>query len=295
MCRAQRRLTERGEKVARYLNKPKLAEWSSLVIVVSLTLVTVTWLADLVQQKASYFFDGDEGLHAYEALRVSAFLHDGDLAGASTASVMDWFYPPVHPWLLGAALTLYPVTHVSVRLFSLAIYALDVLLLYALGRWLARETRWPWLAGLAAALMALMAPPVWVMGSIVYIELLGVLFMLVAFWGYWQGVKGREWGWLVAGLGVVAIWLTKYPYWVFLIVSLALAIHSRTDWRALIKRLIWLMLPSAVVILVWVLWPMTRSGLFGRIAETAQMAESTWRTLLTCLAFYLSLFSTGRL
>ena len=54
----------------------------------------------------------------------------------------------------------------------------------------------------------------------------------------------------MAGLDVVAIWLTKYPYWVFLIVSLALAIHSRTDWRALIKRLIWLMLPSAVVILV---------------------------------------------
>jgi hypothetical protein len=72
-----------------HLNKRKLAEWSSFVIVVVLTLVTVNWLADSLQLNEDYFFDDDEAFRAYEALRVSVFLRDGDLAGASTASVLE--------------------------------------------------------------------------------------------------------------------------------------------------------------------------------------------------------------
>jgi len=56
-----------------HLNKRKLAEWSSFVIVVVLTLVTVNWLADSLQLNEDYFFDDDEAFRAYEALRVSVF------------------------------------------------------------------------------------------------------------------------------------------------------------------------------------------------------------------------------
>jgi len=92
--------------------------------------------------KRSLSSDGDEGLHAYEALRVSAFLREGDWRGALTASVMNCS-TRLLILLLGAMLTLGPATHATMRLFSLALYVLDVWLLYALGRWLARDTRWP--------------------------------------------------------------------------------------------------------------------------------------------------------
>jgi len=267
-----------------------LAEWTSLATVVVLTLTLAAWLAGFIRQNAAYSFDSDEGIHAYDALRVSAYLRDGDIAGAMTSSTTNWFYPPVHPWLLGAALTLFAASHVSVRLFSLAFYMLDVLLMYTLGRWLAGDTRWPWLAGLTAALPMLAAPPMWIMGSLVYLEMVGVLFILLTFWGYWQGVMGRKWGWLAAGLGMVATGLTKQPYWLFILVPLplALVIHSGTDRRTLLKRLILMVLPSVMAVLILLAWPMTRSGLTERFAQTRQVVEYAWPLLFAHLAFYVN-------
>ena len=260
---------------------------------IALTLALVAWLAGFVQRNSAYSFDSDEGVHAYEALRLSTYLRDGDLAGALAASLRQSFYPPVHPWLLGVALTFLPATHVTARLFSLAVYALDVLLLYAVGRRLARDTRWPWLAGLAAALSMLAAPPVWIMSSLVYVEMLGALFVLLTLWGYWQGVEGREWGWLAAGLGIVATGLTKYPYWLFLIIPLPLAmavqkvISPQRNWRALVKRLALMALPSAAVLLIWIALPVTRSGLADYIAATQDLGARAQASPLDHLVFYL--------
>jgi 4-amino-4-deoxy-L-arabinose transferase-like glycosyltransferase len=260
--------------------------------VITLTLTLVAWLAGFVQQNSAYSFDSDEGVHAYEALRLSTYLREGDLAGALAASLRQSFYPPAHPWLLGIALTFLPATHITARLCSLAVYALDVLLLYALGRRLAQESRWPWLAGLAAALSMLAASPAWVMGSLVYIEMLGVLFVLLTFWGYWQGVEGREWGWLVAGLGIVATGLTKYPYWLFLIIPLPLTlvaqevISPQRNGRVL-KRLALTVAPSATVLLIWVALPVTRSGLADYIVATQDLSAQAQASLLAHLFFYL--------
>jgi 4-amino-4-deoxy-L-arabinose transferase-like glycosyltransferase len=272
-----------------------LAKALSVLVFLTLTCLTVGWLAGFVQRNAAYPFDSDEGLHAYEALRVSAHLRDGDWVGAAAASLRQSFYPPLHSWLLGIVLTGLSATHAAVRWFSLAVYALDVCVLYALGRWLARGARWPWLAGLAAALPALMASPMWILSSLVYLEMLGVLFGLLTFWGYWQGLAGRAWGWLVAGLGIGLAWLTKYPYWLLLIIPVPLALvvttilapHTGSRWPVLFNRLAMVMLPSALVVLTWVAWPVTRSGLADYIAVTQDLGARAQPSLLAQLAFYL--------
>lgn len=270
------------------------AEWISLAAVLALTLATLGWLAGFVRQSAAYAFDSDEGIHAYEALRVSAYLRDGDAAGALAASLEGSFYPPIHSWLLGISLAVLGATSTIARSFGLAIYALDVMLVYGLGRWLARPARgrpasgWPWLAGPAAALPMLAAPPMWVTSSLVYLEPLGILFVLVAFWGYWQGISGRGWGWWLAGLGIVANGLVKYPYWPLLAIPLplALALRCRHDWRALPGRLAALTLPSAVAILVWVSLPATHNGLAQYIAATQDLAARAQPSFFENLAFY---------
>jgi len=274
-----------------------LAEWLSLASVIALTLVAVGWLAESIQRHSTFPFDSDEAVHAYEALRVSAHLRDGDLTGAWGDTLRQSFYPPVHPWLLGIALSLVSATHVNVRLFSLAMYALDVLLLYALGRGLARDTGFPWLAGLIPSLLALASPPLWVTGSLVYLEVLGVLFVLVAFWGYWRAVKACQWGGLVAGAAAVAAGLTKYPYWLFLMLPLVTATVAQAwfwrrkprpsqGWGAFIERLASLALPSAVVMLMWIALPATRSGLADYIAATQDLARQASPSFMDHLAFY---------
>ena len=275
----------------------------SLLAVLVLTLAVVVWLAGNVQRNATYSFDSDEGLHAFDALRVSAHLRDGDLLGALDDSLRQSFYPPVHAWLLGIVLSLVSATRANVRLFSLALYALDVLLLYALGRWLSRKTRCPWLAGLSAALLALAAPPLWVVGSLVYLEVTGAMFVLVTFWGYWQGLAAtsqgkRKWGWLVAGLAIAAAALTKYPYWLFLMPPLAVAIVVQAlsqrrsgpplqGLRALIERLALMALPSILVMLAWVVLPVTRNGLANYIAATEGLAQAAQPSFFAHLTFYL--------
>lgn len=280
------------------------AERLSLLAVLVLTLAMVVWLSGYVQRNAAYPFDSDEGLHAFDALRVSAHLRDGDPLGALDDSLRQSFYPPVHAWLLGIVLSLASTTRANARLFSLALYALDVVLLYALGRWLARNTRCPWLAGLMAALLALASPPIWVIGSLVYLEVTGVMFVLATFWGYWQGVaatpEGKsKWGWLVAGLAIVAATLTKYPYGPFLMLPLAVAIVVQAlptlrrpglpsqGLGGLVERLVLLVLPSVAVMLVWVVVPVTRNGLANYIAATEELAQAAQPSFFAHLAFYL--------
>lgn len=267
-------------------------EWLGWAAVIVLTLALAAWLGGHIQRHEAYSFDSDEGLHAYEALRVSAYLRDGDPLGVLAASPRESFYhPPVHAWLLGAALIGLRASRANARLFSLAVYALDVLLIYALGRWLARDTRWPWLAGLTAALLALAAPPMWVVSSLVYIEPVGILFMLItfwgSFWGYWQGAAGREWGWGVTGLGLVAAGLTKYPYWVFLIVPLSLGIILSRSPRRAFKRFALMLLPSVGVMAAWLAWPTAREGLADFITVQANLAQAAQPSVLGQFAFYL--------
>jgi 4-amino-4-deoxy-L-arabinose transferase-like glycosyltransferase len=303
-CRAQSapQTTEphRDRVVGRLNNtRGRQAEWLNLFAVLVLTLAVAVWLADYVQRNATYSFDSDEGVHAFNALRVSAYLRDGDLAGALNDTLRQSFYPPVHPWLLGMVLLLVNATHANARLVSLALYALDVLLLYALGRWLARHTRFPWLAGLMASLLALTSPPLWVLGSLVYLETAGVMFVLVTFWGYWQGVAWRKWGWLVAGLAIMIATLTKYPYGLFLIPPLAVAMVVQAlptlrrhrlasqDSGTLIVRLTLLALPSVVMMLVWIVLPVTRNGLANYIAATEDLAQTAQPSFFAHMAFYL--------
>ncbi len=286
----------RGATNLRLFNTRRRASLLGLAVVIALTVLTINWLAGWVQRDAVYTFDSDEGQHAYNALRVSAYLRDGDLSGALQDTLRQSFYPPVHAWLLGAALLAVNATRTNVRLFSLALYALDVLLLCALGRWLARNTRYPWLAGGIASLLALASPPLWVLGSLVYLETTGVMLVLVTFWGYWQGIAGHRWGWLVAGLGIVAAALTKYPYGLFLMIPLAAATATHTlriehrslqGWNALVERLVMLALPSIVVALAWVASPATRGGLADYIAATEELARAAQPSFIAHLVFYL--------
>jgi len=129
--------------------RPRFAwlEWLSQLTVIALALITIGWLAGLVQQHSAYPFDSDEGVHAYEALRVSAHLRDGDVAGA----VGDYLAPILLPAGSPLAARYGVITRerdaYHARLFSLVLYTLDVLLLYALGAGWHAVRAFPWLAG----------------------------------------------------------------------------------------------------------------------------------------------------
>jgi hypothetical protein len=217
--------------------------------------VVAVWVGSQVRTFAHYPPDFDEAVHLLPVVEVANALQRGDLIGfwqATNRQDQLAAYPFVHSWLAAPVWLLRPGLTPQ-RWFSLLCVVGSVLLAFAVGRRLV--PRQGWLAGLVGGGLVLASFPLWLYGSLAYLEGLGLLLTLLAIYGY---VRTEEMGqrWLVvASVSTVAAFLTKYNFGLFLMGAMGL--NELVGW--LLTRSIrppwqrWLRLgaPAALILPLW--------------------------------------------
>ncbi|MBK8988398.1 MAG: hypothetical protein IPM39_20415 [Chloroflexi bacterium] len=212
--------------------------------------------------------DFDEAVHLLPVRQLAYDLQQGDL-GAFLRHTLNQdqlaAYPFFHSWLMVPAWLLAPgIT--TARTMSAVYLALAALVAFGLGRDLARNGRSPWLAGLVAGALTLLALPLWAYAALAYLEGAGLLVTLLALWVYGrshppQAPHTHRYAALTS-LAVAAALLTKYNFGLFLaggiilneLITLWLADRAGRlgEWR---RRWLWLGGPAALVALLWFAWP----------------------------------------
>ncbi len=228
--------------------------------------------------------DFDEAVHLLPVRQLAYDWQQGDAAAFLRHTLnQDQLaaYPFFHSWLTAPIWLLAPgIT--TVRTMSAVYLALAVLVAFGLGHDLAWNGRYRWLAGLVAGALTLLAFPLWMYGGLAYLEGAGLLLTLLALWLYGrsqQANDARARGYaILAGTAVVAAFLTKYNFGLFLaggmvlneIITLWLARPARAQ-RAWRERWAALLTPVALLPLLWFLLP----GHWGRFVafSGAQQGE----------------------
>jgi hypothetical protein len=266
-----------------------------------LLIVGAAWgvwsAAQTINQHAHLPPDFDEAVHLLPVRQLAVDAAQGDWAAFLRHTLnQDQLaaYPFFHSWLTFPAWLLAPGI-ATARLMSAIYLALAGLVAFGLGYDLGRNGRFPWLGGFVAGALTLLSLPLWAYAGLAYLEAAGLLTILLALWLYGRSdpsaAHARRYA-LLTSLAVAAAFFTKYNFGLFLIGGIALnefvawGLARRGDWA---KR--WLVLggPTAVLALLWFLWPghLTRFLYFGGAQEGGL---TIWR-LASWLYYPRSLFS----
>lgn len=234
----------------------KQRAWAAFLVVVVSTVFGVWRAAQGVRSYAHYPPDFDEAVHLLPVWQIANSIKHGDLAGFWQHTLDQEqlaAYPFFHSWLSFPAWLATPQI-TTVRVMSLVYVAGAVLLAFDIGRTLCRNGRFCWLAGLVSAGLTLTAFPLWVYGSLAYLEAAGLLLTFLALWFYVRSEAGPERPFLLAtSLAVAAAFFTKYSFGLFLAGGIALNEGTRflrqrhVHWR----RLLYLAGPAVLLILLW--------------------------------------------
>jgi 4-amino-4-deoxy-L-arabinose transferase-like glycosyltransferase len=231
---------------------PRLAAFLLLLLLSTLTALQV---GQEVRQFAHYPPDFDEAVHLLPIVQVANALQRGDLAAfwqATNEQDQLAAYPFVHSWLSAPVWLVRPGITPQ-RWFNLLLVVASILVAFTIGHRLASTRRW--LAGLVSGGLILASLPIWLFGSLVYLEGAGLLITLFTIYSYIRAEEG-ETGWLIAAsVGVAAAFLTKYNFGIFLIVAIGLNElagwllrgFSALPWQRWLR----LGLPAVVIALLW--------------------------------------------
>jgi hypothetical protein len=263
---------------ARLMNQERILTWGTFLLSLAAAGLGVWLVAQQIRAFDAYPPDFDEAVHALPALQLANAVQRGDPAAFWRHSLLQErlaAYPFFHSWLT------FPAWLVKPRLFTLRSMSLLFLagaagLAFWIGRDLASGNLFAWLAGGVSAGLLLTALPLWVYGSVAYLEGAGLLVVMLALWCYGRSFTpwkrpSAERKWLTAAsLAVAAAFFTKYNFGVFLAAGLALnelmillASGAQREtgqkrltfaqWPALIlnSRLFYLAAPAALLILLW--------------------------------------------
>lgn len=135
-------------------------------------------------------------------------------------------YPFLHSWVLVPVFMLGGPSVVLARLAGIGLVLLAALIAGGLAAtlWHSLDGRYPWLAGWGSTGATLMSLPLWVYGSVVYVEALGLVLTMVALFCYVRaGPDAKRPLWLsLASIALMGALLTKYSFGVFLIGGIGL-------------------------------------------------------------------------
>jgi 4-amino-4-deoxy-L-arabinose transferase-like glycosyltransferase len=254
-----------------FLSGPKRV-WGAWLGLLMVSLALALWVGGQVRTFAHYPPDFDEAVHLLPVVQVATALQRGDLRGfwqATTQQDQLAAYPFVHSWLAATVWLLRPGITPQ-RWFSLACVVGSILLAFGLGQHLA--PRRPWLAGLLSGGLLAASFPLWLYGSLAYLEGVGLLLTLLTCYLYIQALAGEKRLLLLAtSLAAAAAFLTKYNFGLFLMGAIALneglawllARPAALPWR----RWLWLGTPAALILLLWLAAP-------GRLARFLHFSQA---------------------
>lgn len=256
----------------------------SLVLLSLSAGVTLIWVARHVRAYADYPPSFDEAVHLLPVVQVGNALLRGDLAGFWQATIQQEqlaAYPFVHSWLAAPVWMLRPGLTAQ-RWFSLGSVFFSVLLAFSTGHLLAGQRRW--LSGLVSGALVLTAFPLWVYGSLAYLEGVGLLLTLLTIYCYLRSVpqtagsserRVRRRFLVATSVAATAAFLTKYNFGLYLLG--AIACNEGFAWLQQRRTLPWkrwayLFLPAVVVLLVWFAAP----GRWQRFLSFGQAQQGPW-------------------
>jgi hypothetical protein len=271
---------------------------AALLALLLFTLVTAWQAGRIVHTFAAYPPAFDEAIHLLPVIEVAQAVRARDAAALAEATFNQGrtvSYPFFHSWLSFPAWMVSP--HLTtLRLLSLLYLVAAIGVAFGLGHALCRRPELRWLAGLVSAGVTLVALPLWVYGSLVYLESAGLLLTLAALWFYLRALAEEErparrrFFLTVTSLTVAATFLTKYNFGLFLAGGLlvnevvAFGQSRQHGW----ERLLYLGGPAAVIVLAWLADPERLHGFlaYGR----SQQGTLTYGQLESWLYYPRSFF-----
>jgi hypothetical protein len=239
------------------LHTRERSPWAAWLLVLLGAGLGLLWAVPHVRAYAHYPPDFDEAVHLLPTLQLANAARQGDIAAFWLHTVAQErlaAYPFIHSWLSFPAWLLAPSV-TTMRLMSLVYLAGAAVLAFWIGHHLAGDGRYRWLSGLVAAALTLTSFPLWVYGSLAYLEGAGLLITWLALWLYGRSLQRPERSLpaLVASLAVVAAFFTKYNFGLFLIGGIALneVIEALRTRRLAWRRLLCLAGPATLLLLLW--------------------------------------------
>ncbi len=273
---------------------------NTLAFLLALGMITAASLVIARQVVAfqQFPFDFDEANHANGALALALELRAHDLAGFLAEFFSQGFYPPGFSWLKAIAFTLFGVTPLVARLFSVAAFFLAMIAVYAVP--LEIDERYGWLAGLTAAALTLTMQPLLITSAMVMMEAPGLLVTFTLLWLYLRALKRPTNGRLLGvSLLLTMTFLTKYTYGVIAVGALALMelslllVEGRESAGGLrpalangLRRWLWLYGPFLLFLFVWFF---LAGNIHGFLAYAgAQPPDQPWVTRQNILFYPLT-------
>ncbi len=217
----------------------------------------------------------DEAGHALPAARMALALRRGSPGEFLSASLREWVWPFLHPWVLTAFFLVLGISARVARACSLVTFGAALCLLPPLARRVAPPDPAsggspPFLGWLSVALLLAAAP--WGLVCTVMSEPLGMLLTLLTLVVAAEATRRDTAGWpALAGSVAALAFFTKYSYGLPLIAALVITFAWRAP-RAGLRPLLATVAGASAPVLAWglaILWsdPHRAADIFGALVN----------------------------
>ena len=140
-------------------------------------------------------------------------------------------HPPMVAWLIGLGVKLFGTNEFGVRVICGVLTMANAWLMYYFTRlWWSRQV------AIISTLLTQVGPVFYALGFLATMDPALVTFWLVCMIGFSHAVKGKTWGWYLAGVGLGLALLTKYTG-VFLLPGVGILLLLRREWRHYLKSI----------------------------------------------------------
>jgi 4-amino-4-deoxy-L-arabinose transferase-like glycosyltransferase len=230
----------------------------SLAAVVAASLVS-GWLvfAHLLLPAPSAGWD--EAAHALRGLLIAHDVRELDVPAFLHDSYRQVYWPPIHAWLVGAAILIAGPSIEAARFVSVLAFVLLALTLFFVARTL--QPRYADLAGGVAAALALTSPGIIAFAARAMLELPGLLALsctLLVYCRLAHAESASPRAHMLVGVLVMVTYLVKLNYGILLMISIGLArlidAHFRPR-RLLTWQNFYTALPVIVLSAIWFAYP----------------------------------------
>jgi len=233
----------------------------------------------------------DEAVYLRWAYLIYHALKTGNFTGLWHITRMQFDYPPLTSWTVGAPLVPFGFSVTSARTVGLVWFIAGAMLVYGIGKMLDRGKSQA--VGIVSALLFMTSPLMIFSAVLVIKEMPGTALTLAVLFTYFVARKsGRFIWWLGSALCLIALCLTKYNYGGLAVIALCfeagchiLGSGAKSRLR-IIGRYMLLFGPAAVVTLWWVFTPVSKLPRFLSILQNATPWMGGYTTWWGHVIFY---------
>lgn len=241
-----------------------------------LILVIYALLLSVLFAQRNLSFDSDEAVHAIEGLQLAADLRSGQIGAFVSHLYFHYWYPPLLSLYLTPFILIWGPAYWAARYASLALFLVNLALLYQVGRLLGRRRE----TGVAAAVLGATSPVFWILALQCMEETIATTGLLLVIAGYTLAVRKRL-NWFWTGLALAITFLARTSMGAFAAGALMAVIWIR---RGTLKekaaQTLRALGPAAATMLIWWAHPYKWQGLADYfLASSPRAASITWAVL----------------